>query len=599
MRRICSHTRFFAIALILGLMLALLGGCADDNSSQISASNSSSIPESTAEAEQTEQASGQPEQSEHTDQQSIDEPSVLPSEDTATVKITQEPTTYSLWMSLSNYASPYIADPAAELTILREIADRTNIYFDVTYVVPETEEEKFHLMTAGGDYCDIISLMDLYPAGIEAAIEDEIIRDIYEEIRMYAPNYWDVLTQNVDDFMAFLTDSGYIGTLGMFLEDGDERSQQYGLIINQGYLEGFGMDTPKTYDDFHSYLTQAHAEHEAYYSISSDGVETALMAGFNVVADMIVVDGQVRYGYLEDGMYDYFKLLSQWYSEGFIEENFYDGQTHTGLRLAGTADGTMSAWSGTAGVMVNIKNFEDPNSPCDYGSAPFPVKTEADTIHVLDAATKVRDTDSWSFSTSLDDEGVINLLKLVNYMFTDEGYLLYNYGVEGEAHYIDENGDPQWTDLVINNPTMEFNAASYIYASHTATYYMPAVMNMRKSYYSFTDAEWTALETFSNMGDDEYAMPVAVTLTAEESERYSNISSDVETFISETVIQWIISDTLNEDVWEAFLQQLHGLNVDEMISIYQDAYNRYLDNVDTAIGLIKRIITEKVSHIMY
>ena len=39
-------------------------------------------------------------------------------------------------------------------------------------------------------------------------------------------------------------------------------------------------------------------------------------------------------------------------------------------------------------------------------------------------------------------------MEWVNYWFTDEGVLLANYGVEGESYTMDENGKPQYTELM-------------------------------------------------------------------------------------------------------------------------------------------------------
>ena len=51
------------------------------------------------------------------------------------------------------------------------------------------------------------------------------------------------------------------------------------------------------------------------------------------------------------------------------------------------------------------------------------------------------------------------MLQFFDYFYTDEGYLLANYGIEGESYDLID-GVPTWSDYIMNNPDGELDLAS-------------------------------------------------------------------------------------------------------------------------------------------
>lgn len=567
--------KVLSLLLVLAVLIALLAGCSGETQQT---EEPSSAPETSEVQESQAPAEAAPAEDEAQEPQ-VEEEAVQP------VKYGfDEPTTYSLWMALSNAANTYISDPATELTIFRELTDRLNISFDITSVNSDAFTELFNIMIASGDYCDIISQMNTYSAGYDDAIENEVIRDIHDLVKEYAPNYWAKLTEDPNTYLSQVTDKGNLATLAIFLNDASARSQQWGLITNGDWYDEFGMDIATTVDEFHEYLVKAHDTHGAQFSIAAEGVEASLLSAYNIAAGAYVVDGKVLYGYQQPEMFEYFQLINDWYHEGIIETEFYNGATDTGARLAGTADGTFSAWGGTAEVSVNVAKFDAEGHHTKIAGTPYLKFEDSDEIHTLDNISYVFQNGSaaWAFRADMPDEDVIGLLSVVEYMFTDEGNLLFNYGVEGEGFVYDENGEPVFSDLVLDNPEkLMFNAASYIYASHNSTTFIPAVMDLEKSFVNFTDEQWQCLDVFTTMGDDLYTLPRAVTFTTEESERYNLHSTDVSTYIEETIIDWIVGEAVTEAQWDEFQQRLVDLGIEEMMEVQQSAYDRYLEKIAT------------------
>lgn len=44
------------------------------------------------------------------------------------------------------------------------------------------------------------------------------------------------------------------------------------------------------------------------------------------------------------------------------------------------------------------------------------------------------------------------MIQVADYLYTEEGILLANYGVEGVTFEYNAEGKPQFTDLIMNNP---------------------------------------------------------------------------------------------------------------------------------------------------
>jgi putative aldouronate transport system substrate-binding protein len=66
----------------------------------------------------------------------------------------------------------------------------------------------------------------------------------------------------------------------------------------------------------------------------------------------------------------------------------------------------------------------------------------------------------------------------------------------------------------------------------------------------------------------------ATTLTVEEGERNSTLLNEVNTYVSEMTLKFIIGDE-SFDNYDAFLSKMKELGVDEVLKIQQDALDRY------------------------
>ena len=64
-------------------------------------------------------------------------------------------------------------------------------------------------------------------------------------------------------------------------------------------------------------------------------------------------------------------------------------------------------------------------------------------------------------------------------------------------------------------------------------------------------------------------------MTTEESARYSELVGDVITYLYESIAKFITGDMSLETEYDGFIDNLHKLNMDEMVEIEQAMYDRW------------------------
>ncbi len=138
------------------------------------------------------------------------------------------------------------------------------------------------------------------------------------------------------------------------------------------------------------------------------------------------------------------------------------------------------------------------------------------------------------------------------------------------TYEFDENGDPQWTDFVTNDPDgiAKMNIQSLYTMSVGSINYMPTDTT------SMADWAVDALSIWMENKDDAYDIPVTATFTSEESERYNELMGEISTHYNETVLRRITGDQ-NLSTYNSFIQELQSMGIEECIELKQSMLDRY------------------------
>jgi len=179
-------------------------------------------------------------------------------------------------------------------------------------------------------------------------------------------------------------------------------------------------------------------------------------------------------------------------------------------------------------------------------------------------------TSGWEvITTAADEEDVKILCSFFDLLYTPEYAQLANWGLEGVTFNFDENGDPQYTDLIDNNPDgLSFLIANEMYLGGR---------NMGGLY------EWTrelkegtvdCMDAWSQ-ADYDWVFPICATMNAEESYEFSSIMSDLQTYIEENIPAFIIGDKNMDADWDTFVETVKSMNIERAIELKQSQLDRY------------------------
>ena len=565
--------KILAWLLCTGLMLSLLSACGGETATSSAASASTDSAVSEAAPNPTEAATPQeaaPDSAEPEDSAPIDQEPVLQDESTTMNFFPVDGESISWWFSYVDDITP------DDSQFFQQMQERTGITVEWQCPNKQTAAENFNLMIASGDWTDMVTgLGGMYTTGLNGALEEGIIQDLTDVVRENMPAYQNVLASNEEYTVDTKLDDGRIAAIYGLQAEGYPAS--VGMAIRKDWLDDLGMDLPRTYDQYHDVLTAFKNEKGATSPllISSSGTENNnfWFTGYGVAGTLdqtrglypfYQMDGEVHFSVTEDGFREALEMLAQWYSEGLIYKDFMSGDIMTGMGMA------MSGETGLYTTFLTTLSNPDSATGGQAWPALMPLKNEDDEIHFGLAVDLVEGVSAGTCITATAEDTEL-CARWLDYLYTADGQLLANYGVEGVSfEYVD--GKPQLMDIVLNNPTYGTNIALNYYALNISM----GLLDWSRTTVNYTDAQKAALEIWSE-GDTDYNYPTNVTMTVQESEEFNRTYSDISTNVSENVLAFITgSRPLNDESWNEFVSGIEGMGIEKCVEIKQAALDRYL-----------------------
>lgn len=561
--------------LALSLASGLLAGCGESTAS--SAAAESAKPESAAAP--TQETAAAPESAQEAEPSTAEESQVEEAvefqlAETVDLPITDEVTTFSMWCGAPPGGLSVVGSP-----IMEYITEKTNISLELLEQNMMTANEKFNLMVASQDYPDIISGFDeSYSGGAVKGYEDDVIIDLTDLMEENAPNYMAYIQQDQQNYRDAYNDDGQMLFMNGY---NDYYVQARGNVIRQDLLDKLGLDIPVTYDDYHNVL-------EAF---KNDGIEypiwmpqavqggALLSAGFGVSGytlqqsgtHFFQKDGTVYSSFLTEEYKEFLKLMAQWYSEGLMAKDFYAIVDDMGSASEpAILNGNVGMWYhmadkiGTYNKSASVEGFHA------VGLADA-VQQEGDISHFYQNEGSSKTTNK-GISISVQAEDPENILRFFDWFFTKEGSTVANYGIEGTSFEYDAEGNPQYTNLIANNPDYTFQQIALLYCWAD----IPTIVDRDRSFQAtYTQDSLDAIELYGKNTDGAYEMPTRLSFTAAESDEYASTIGDIETRADEQIVRFVIGELNFDSDWDDFVQELKDMGLERCVELKQDALDRY------------------------
>ena len=486
-------------------------------------------------------------------------------------KTERDPNTITYWTALSGNLSQTATD-FGETPLGKEIQKRTGFNVEFQHPAAGQAGEKFNLIIASDSLPDIIeySWAKSYPGGPDKALKDNLIQPL--DLQKDAPNLYAYIQEHPEMEKFIKTDDGQF--YGFPFIRGDEfLLTSAGPIVRQDWLDDLGLEVPETIDDWTNVLRAFKNEKGATKPLTSTVTNMntwgTFSGAYGTMAGLYVRDGKVVYGPSEDAYKTYLAQMNAWYEEGLLDTEFatVDAatiQTNMLNSISGAAFGSCGSGIGKwmaakpdekfnlTGAKYPVLNKGD--MP-EFGSYEYPVTGSKTAVITVDAVSKE------------------NCAKLLDYAYSEEGSMLYNFGIEGES-YTMVDGYPTYTEEITNNPdglSMAVSLARYALSQDSGAF----VQDKRyMEQYAQLPQQQAALKNWMQTNMKEHLMP-NVNLTEEQQAELATVEENLNTYFNEMNAKFITGQE-SLDKFDEFKAQLNARGLEKYLEYKQQAYDRFM-----------------------
>lgn len=475
------------------------------------------------------------------------------------------------WMPINKSAVTFISnyDENPAYALMQEVTG-----VDVEFIHPAVGQAKedFQLLTLGGNLPDIIQIDDAswYEGGVEQMYEDGLIIDLTPYLEEYAPQYLKVINDNEDVArQVYRGEDGQV--FGFYKVSYGDALPWCRIDIRKDWLDEAGMTEPMTIAEYEAWFDWILANKPGvtpfFMDFSSADQLNNVMGAFDLLPTWYVgEDGNVHYYANEAAFKDFLTLMSEWYAKGYISRDFV---SLTGTEADALFDSDrLACYCGSNNCYARTLNLD-----MEISVAPY-LRKEADSkLHNQISDNPVGGYISVVTTACKNPEAAIAML---NYAYTFEGSITYNWGIEGLTYEWGEDGFPHYTEYVSNNPdgktTGNISYCDRIHLGSKLTWgdnICGPGMTTNPG-----QKAWREMWLDDENVDNAYRLP-PITLTADETSDRNDIMSQIDSIVSETMLK-MITGVEPLDNFDAFVEKINTYGMNDAIAITQGAYDRYM-----------------------
>ncbi len=495
-----------------------------------------------------------------------------------------------------------------DLAMVQRWKEDTGIEFDWQVIAADGAAEKLSLtLTAGDELPDafwnfIGGLSGQY--AVQYAEQDVFIptQDLINE---YCPTLVQILEDNPQYQKEIVTPDGnmygfpYIEQMkGLVMTSGP-------LLINQNWLDQVGMDLPTTVDEFTDILyafkeagdLNGNGEADEIPALTMFGPEEIDQFGSynmfyrftgcfgqadsycygNYLADhLAVIDGKITFTGMNESIRKTADYFHQLYADGLLNVNCFESTSttnYTNSELIQT-----EAKAGVVGVWTDMQ-ITDNNVRHEYVAVPQLTGEDGGLSGFPLNYSEMQDTSDTCITTECKFPEVIACF--VEYLISDPSLSVQsNWGAVGYNYYEDENGMLCFNldengDIIPVDPYTSFGDM------RTNTTPARGSMIVLDEYYDtvcqYTYDAVNLLEFQKVNGKEEQLsrgtnVPKLL-MTVEENQRLNQIQPVISDIVDRYVATSVQNGT-DDASWDQYLADLKAAGVDELVQIFQTAYDR-------------------------
>jgi len=365
-----------------------------------------------------------------------------------------------------------------------------------------------------------------------------------------------------------------------------------GPMVRQDWLDDLGIDEPETIADWENMLIAFNQNFGAQFSgVASQGNPNGLHTTFATAWGLRPTQTQgfnvrpgtqeVFFSFSEPSFREYWETMMRWYAMGLIDE---DVTTRTRAELdgmilreelgafIGPVGGGMGPW------LTNAHN--EGLAHFDILAPRFPVLNAGDPIYFQGTAFAF-DMGSWghaAITSTAERNGHVEVAtRWLDWAYSQEGFDLLNWGEEGLVweNAPEEPGGRRYTTYISQHPDRTFAQALSYHALSPMNapfvqdgYYMPQ--------FAPRPQQRNALQVWNFGHNAVSTLFPPVSFTEQEADTNRSILPELQSFYQEQLVRWLHgTDELNDDTWNAFINQMNNMGLERVLAGYQAAANRF------------------------
>lgn len=499
----------------------------------------------------------------------------------STLPLTKEPKTL-VFAGEDNWYAP--ASLTKNLPAQQEIEKKTNVHIEWQNAGYDQYNQAMQTkLGAGVDLPDILEIpgsgdpSTYGAAGQVIPMEDLIVK--------YCPNIKKIFEKYPNIKKLYTSPDGHIYGMVGWIQSEVISNPTYIMQVRKDWLDKLNLKLPVTTDDLYNVL-KAFKEKDPNGNGKHDEIPwggncTYLSNAFGLHLYVNGVDwslpgvsidanGKVFFQYIDPRYKEYLKYVNKLYKEGLMDKDFLAHRLDDDYNKSVVAKnlvGVYANWldySTSWGKILTDQGIKDahymPIAPLIGPNGNQWIELSGDT--------------NSTYSISKDCKDPVLAAKWLDFLFSEEGIRIYNYGVEGTS-YVIENGKPKYTDFVLHNKDglSPIDALRSIGAFTAIPGFDLADVNKQIS--EGSPAGLQLLKEYPEI-KDSIKVPYfpAVLPTKAESDRLNALYPDISTYVQEMGDKFILgAESL--DKFDQYVSKLKSMGIDEYVKIKQAQYDRF------------------------
>ncbi len=451
-----------------------------------------------------------------------------------------------------------------ELLVFKELIERTNIEFDWELAPTASEKEKFNLMMSTGDIPDIVFFGD---SSIIPYAEAGLFEPLSGLIEEHAPNLKKYLIDDPAVRRATVFDDGeiyYVVRTSTALVGG-------GFMIREDWLDKLNLPLPVTLDEWYetmaAFKTGKINDNEVIWPFTGrwdiDDIKH-FMGAWGLDFYWFTDNDQVKCGVYEPAAKEAITWIRKLYVDKMLDPDiFVNNASAWEARITNEISGWTRDSRGRADTLTVTLKQVNPDAQF-IGIAP-PTGPAGSMSFDKGEVTAGR-----SAAIKKGSKYKVELIKFLDYGYSEEGLNLHNFGIEGVTYSELTDKKVVFTDKIMGPDGVIPGAIMNFGMDRNIPFPYDSRLEMGyrgKGTLSVIEAQMPILRDEFPEGSIKY--------TDAERDEYNSKWLDMETYITEEVSKFVMGIE-PMDKWDEFVQALNRMGIEDVLKIQDTAYKRFL-----------------------